>query len=179
MLSRIAPPVDTQIEELHNSDAIIEDKEKRYELNARFHRSRNEEKLMLGRGGAFCILCSYSDNDAVSVEQIQEGFEMENVEGLEEDGEVSNRFYKCMYHCSVISSSPCSPIVNLPNKLRHIYILCVKRAAASLSLMYSTTSSMKAFCATIPIHLKLCGWSCLDRFNARQTTSTCCAVVFP
>ena len=55
------------------------------------------QKLLVGRGGAFCILCSFT-KDAVSVDQIQDGFEMDNVdidtlkalyESLEVDGEVS------------------------------------------------------------------------------------------
>ena len=55
------------------------------------------QKLLLGRGGAFCILCSFSYDDAVLVEQIKEVFEMDNVdidclkalyESIEVDGEV-------------------------------------------------------------------------------------------
>ena len=57
------------------------------------------QTLLVGRGGVFCILCSFSYDDAVLVEQIKEGFEMDNVninidclkaiyESLEVDGEV-------------------------------------------------------------------------------------------
>ena len=56
------------------------------------------KKLLVGRGGVFCILCSFSHHDAVLVEQIKEGFEMDDVdidclkalyESLEVDGEIS------------------------------------------------------------------------------------------
>ena len=38
------------------------------------------QKLLVERGGAFCILCSFTKEDAVSVDQIKDGFEMENVD---------------------------------------------------------------------------------------------------
>ena len=73
LLSNIVPPVDKDIEELHKSDVILEEEEKRYELKFQFLRSMNDgkmQKLLLGRGGAFCIYCFISDQDSVSVEQI-------------------------------------------------------------------------------------------------------------
>ena len=51
---------------------IIYDEKKQYELKIQFVRSMNYgkmQKLLLGRGGAFCILCSFSDQDSVSVKQ--------------------------------------------------------------------------------------------------------------
>mgnify|MGYP003419647777 FL=1 len=56
------------------------------------------QKLLFGKGGEFCILCSFSHDDAVLVEQIKEGFEMDDAniaclkalyESLEVDGEIS------------------------------------------------------------------------------------------
>ena len=38
-----------------------------------FHRTMNDEKmqkLLLGSGGAFCILCAYSDEEAVQEDNI-------------------------------------------------------------------------------------------------------------
>ena len=35
------------------------------------------QKLLIGRGGAFYTLCSFSCDDAVLVVQIKEGFEMQ------------------------------------------------------------------------------------------------------
>ena len=55
------------------------------------------QKLLLGRGGAFCVLCPYSEDDAILAEQIVEGFEIGEVdidslkalyEDLEVEGEV-------------------------------------------------------------------------------------------
>ena len=88
-----------QKSKLHKNGVVIEDKEERYELKIRFLRSMNDgkmQKLLVGREGAFFILCSFSYDDAVLVEQIKKGFEMNNVnidclkalyESLEVDGE--------------------------------------------------------------------------------------------
>ena len=91
LLSNIVPPVDKDIEELHKSGVILEEEEKRYELKFQFLRSMNDrkmQKLLLGRGGAFCF---FSDQDSVSVEQIKEGFEMENVDIV-----TLKAFYECL-----------------------------------------------------------------------------------
>ena len=72
-LSKVVPSVDKEIEELHKSGVIIEKEEKQYELKIQFHRSMNDgkmQKLLLGRGVKIRILCSFSDQDSVSVEQI-------------------------------------------------------------------------------------------------------------
>ena len=101
LLNKIVPPVDGEIELLHRSGVTVDDYGKVYELKIQFLRSMNDgkmQKLLVGRGGAFCILCSFTKEDAVSVDQIQDGFEMDNVdidtlkalyESLEVDGEVS------------------------------------------------------------------------------------------
>ena len=76
LLGIIVPLVDAEIEELHKNGVVIEDKEEMHELKIRFLRSMNDgkmQKLLVGRGGAFCILCSFSCDDAVLVEQIKEG----------------------------------------------------------------------------------------------------------
>ena len=42
-----------------------------------FHRTMNDgkmQKLLVGRGGAFCILCACTDDDAVQEDKIEEGF---------------------------------------------------------------------------------------------------------
>ena len=54
--------------EIDKNGVVIEDKEERYELKIRFLRSMNDgkmQKLLVGRGGAFCILCSFSHDDVV------------------------------------------------------------------------------------------------------------------
>ena len=54
-----------------------------YTLNVEFHRSMNDgkmQKLLLGRGGGFCVLCPFSADEAVSPDQIKDGFEMGNVD---------------------------------------------------------------------------------------------------
>ena len=101
LLNKIVPPVDGEIELLHRSGVTVDDYGKVYELKIQFLRSMNDgkmQKLLVGRGGAFCILCSFTKEDAVSVDQIQDGFEMDNVDidtlkalykSLEVDGEVS------------------------------------------------------------------------------------------
>ena len=101
MLIKIVPPVDGEIELLHKSGVTIEDNGRVYKLKIQFLCSMNDgkmQKLLVGRGGAFCILCSFTKEDAVSVDQIKDGFEMENVdivtlkalyESLVVDGEVS------------------------------------------------------------------------------------------
>lgn len=75
-------------------------KKEQYELTIPFPKSMNYgkmQKLLVGRGGAFYIFSTFSYDDAVLVEQIKEGFEMDNVnidclknlyESLEVDGEV-------------------------------------------------------------------------------------------
>ena len=39
-----------------------------------------KQKLLLGRGGGFCVLCLFSADEAVSPDQIKEGFEIGNVD---------------------------------------------------------------------------------------------------
>ena len=61
----------------------VEDNGKMYILKVEFHRSMNDEKmqkLLLGRGGGFCVLCPFSADEAVSLDQIKDGFEIGNVD---------------------------------------------------------------------------------------------------
>ena len=58
------------------------------------------QKLLLGRGGAFCVLCFYSEDDACLAEQIVEGFEIGDVDidslkALYEDLEVDGVVQSC------------------------------------------------------------------------------------
>ena len=56
---------------------------KMYTLKVEFHRSMNDgkmQKLLLGRGGGFCVLCPFSADEAVSPDQIKDGFEIGNVD---------------------------------------------------------------------------------------------------
>ena len=56
---------------------------RQFYLMLEFHRTMNDgkiQKLLLGRGGAFCILCAYSDEEAVQEKNIKEGFEIGNVD---------------------------------------------------------------------------------------------------
>ena len=59
------------------------DAEREFYLMLEFHRTMDDgkmQKLLLGRGGAFCILCVYSDEEAVQEDNITEGFEIGNVD---------------------------------------------------------------------------------------------------
>ena len=82
LLIKIVPPVNSEIEPLHKIGVTIEDNGRLYRLKIQFLRSMNDgkmQKLLVERGGAFSILCSFTKEDAVSVDQIKDGFEMENV----------------------------------------------------------------------------------------------------
>ena len=68
---------------LHKSGVTVDENGMVYELKIQFLCSMNDgkmQKLLVGRGRAFCILCSFTKEDAVSVDQIQDGFELENVD---------------------------------------------------------------------------------------------------
>ena len=83
LLIKIVPPVNGEIELLHKSGVTFEDNRRGYKLKIQFLRSMNDgkmQKLLVERGGAFCILCSFTKEDAVSVDQIKDGLEMENVD---------------------------------------------------------------------------------------------------
>ena len=60
--------IDKEIEELHKTGLTIEDKAKRYEWDIQYLRSMNDgkmQKVLVGREGEFCILCLFSDQDAI------------------------------------------------------------------------------------------------------------------
>eukprot|EP00731_Ephydatia_muelleri_P028943 Em0020g587a len=83
LLHKIVPPVDAEMKELQSSGVKLFDAEREFYLMLEFHRTMNDgkmQKLLLGRGGAFCILCAYSDEDAVQEDNIKEGFEIGNVD---------------------------------------------------------------------------------------------------
>ena len=73
LLNKIVPPVDGEIELLHRYGVTADDNGKVYELKIQFLCSMNDgkmQKLLVGRGGAICILCSFTKEDAVYVDQI-------------------------------------------------------------------------------------------------------------
>ena len=83
LLAKIVPPVDVEIGELQQNGVTVEDNGKMYTLKVEFHRSMNDgkmQKLLLGRGGGFCVLCPFSADEAVSPDQIKDGFEIGNVD---------------------------------------------------------------------------------------------------
>ena len=89
LLNKIVPPVDGEIELLHRSGVTVDDNGKVYELKIQFLRSMNDgkmQKLLVGRGGAFCILCSFTkfEIDNVDIDTLKAFYE-----SLEVDGEVS------------------------------------------------------------------------------------------
>ena len=55
------------------------------------------QKLLLGIGGAFCLLCPHNQEEAISLQQTKGGFEIVEVENLlygdlvDEDGNVVKR----------------------------------------------------------------------------------------
>ena len=103
LLNKLVPPVDAVISSLQSNGVTIV-----IAGQLKFIRSMNDgkiQKLLLGRGGAFCVLCPYSDEDAILAEQIVEGFEIGEVdveslkalyEDLEVGGEVQTR--RADYH---------------------------------------------------------------------------------
>ena len=83
LLHKIVPPVDAEIKELQSSGVKFFDAEREFYLMLQFHQTMNDgkmQKLLLGRGGAFCILCAYSDEEAVQEDNIKEGFDIGNVD---------------------------------------------------------------------------------------------------
>ena len=83
LLHKIVPPVDAEMKELQSSGVKLFDAEREFHLMLEFHRTMNDgkmQKLLLGRGGAFCVLCAYSDEEAVQEDNIKEGFEIGNVD---------------------------------------------------------------------------------------------------
>ena len=83
LLHKIVPPVDAEMKELQSSGVKLFDAAREFYLMLEFHRTMNDgkmQKLLLGRGGAFCILCAYSDEEAVQENNIKEGFEIGNVD---------------------------------------------------------------------------------------------------
>ena len=100
LLNKIVPPVDAEMKELETSGIKFLPAESEFLLMSEFHRTMNDgkmQKLLVGRGGAFCILCACTDDDAVQEDKIEEGFEIGNVDietlhslydDLEVDGEV-------------------------------------------------------------------------------------------
>ena len=83
LLAKIVPPVDVEIGELQQNGVTVEDNGKMYTLKVEFHCSMNDgkmQKLLLGRGGGFCVLCPFSADEAVSPDQIKDGFEIGNVD---------------------------------------------------------------------------------------------------
>ena len=108
LLNKLVPPVDTVISSLQSNGVTIAIAGQEYSLKVKFIRSMNDgkmQKLLLGRGGAFCVLCPCSEVDAILAEQIVEGFEIGEVdveslralcEDLEVDGEVQTR--RADYH---------------------------------------------------------------------------------
>ena len=66
LLNKIVPPVDGEIELLHKSGVTVDENGMVYELKIRSMNDGKMQKLLVGRGGAFCILCSITKEDAVS-----------------------------------------------------------------------------------------------------------------
>ena len=103
LLNKLVPPV---ISSLQSNGVTITIAGQEYSLKVKFIRSiQNDgkmQKLLLGRGGAFCVLCPYSEVDAILAEQIVEGFEIGEVDVkslralYEVDGEVQTR--RADYH---------------------------------------------------------------------------------
>ena len=99
LLNMLIPPVDAEICSLQSKGVKVVVSDQEYSLGIEFFRSMNDgkmQKLLLGRGGAFCVFCSYS---ACLAEQIVEGFEIGDVdinslkalyEDLEVDGVVQS-----------------------------------------------------------------------------------------
>ena len=83
LLAKIVPPVDVEISELQQNSVTVEDNGKMYTLKVDFHCSMSDgkmQKLLLGGGGRFCVLCPFSADEAVSPDQIKDGFEIGNVD---------------------------------------------------------------------------------------------------
>ena len=83
LLEKIVPPVDEEITKLHSSGVIVEVSGKVFNFEVEFIRSMNDgkmQKLLLGRGGAFCLLCPHTQEEAISLQQIKDGFEIREVE---------------------------------------------------------------------------------------------------
>ena len=83
LLEKIVPPVDEEITKLHSSGVILEVSGEVFNFEVEFIRSMNNgkmQKLLLGRGGAFCLLCPLTQEEAISLQQIKDGFEIGEVE---------------------------------------------------------------------------------------------------
>ena len=79
LLNKLIPPVDAEVSCLQFR-VVVFDQE--YCSGVEFYRSTNDGKmqLLLGRSCAFCVLRSYSEDDAILTEQIVEGFEIGEVD---------------------------------------------------------------------------------------------------
>ena len=83
LLEKIVPPVDEEISKLHSSGLMVEVSGEVFIFEVEFICSMNNgkmQKLLLGRGGAFCILCPHTQEEAISLQQIKDSFEMGEVE---------------------------------------------------------------------------------------------------
>ena len=75
--------MDEEISKLHSSGLMVEVSGEVFIFEVEFIRSMNDgkmQKLLLGRGGAFCILCPHTQEEVISLQQIKDGFEMGEVE---------------------------------------------------------------------------------------------------
>eukprot|EP00731_Ephydatia_muelleri_P007037 Em0003g1285a len=99
LLNKLIPPVDAEICSLQSKGVKVVVSDQEYSLGIEFFGSSKMQKLLLGRGGAFCVLCSYSEDYACLAEQIVDRFEIGEVdidslkaqyEDLEVDGVVQS-----------------------------------------------------------------------------------------
>ncbi|KAL5466671.1 hypothetical protein EMCRGX_G030815 [Ephydatia muelleri] len=75
LLNKLIPPVDAEVSCLQFR-VVVFDQE--YCSGVEFYQSTNDGKMqsLLGRSCAFCVLRSYSEDDAILTEQIVERFEI-------------------------------------------------------------------------------------------------------
>ena len=100
LLNKLIPPVDAEICSLQTKGVKVVISDQEYSLGIEFLNDGKMQKLLLGRGGAFFVLCSYSENDACLAEQIVEGFEIgevdiDSLKALYEDLEVDGVVQSC------------------------------------------------------------------------------------
>ena len=100
LLNKIVPPLDAEIAQLNSAGVTILEKEKSVEFVRTMNDNSKMQKLLVGRGGAFYILCVYTEEDAVDPDEIIEGFEIGYMnictlnalyENLEVDGQDKRR----------------------------------------------------------------------------------------
>ena len=79
LLNKLIPPVDAEVSCLQFR-VVVFDQE--YCSGVEFYQSTNDGKMqsLLGRSCAFCVLRSYSEDDAILTEQIVERFEIGEVD---------------------------------------------------------------------------------------------------